>query len=678
LRHVVAFPPCAVAERAEFVSRLAIDEQRTSRWDACKEHSEALLAINLPNPSDDSFYKAKAYNFIAYFYHQAGTTADREKAKAYFEKALDLAKTGGHQTLAMDIQANYAQYCFSQGEHQKAYALCNEAANYSIQNKNYFEAETTYNNIGAMYLVNRDFRNAATYFRKSIEIVEKFRNEYTGEQKLNFMQRGISSYTFLVLAYTELKDMAALFEVQNQERGRVLTELLNGTRTNTPITLSEYQSYLKPDEATVIYTSMNPGSVIINVVTSNGAFAINNERLDIFVGLKQKYLDKINAAADKPGYKPVALKDPQAGVQKNTDLSRQLSTDDFDQMMQVTRELLQSDDPGIAQAKVDFLRGYYDLLIKPIAQHLNGIKKIVFMPDGILNFLPFESLMTREGTFMVQNYDVRYVQSPEVKKIIENRKYGVRPKSLLAMGGALYENMNESAERIRGVDKLIELQSRANQNALEGKSQREVYAALGFGKLNYLPGTLNEVKQIEKIFNGHADVYTGNQMTENFLKSMRANGALKNYKIVHLATHGFAIPQIPQLSGVAMCIFPQMQGTEDGYLTAPEISKLGMQADLAVLSACETGLGKIYGGEGVSGLTQSLLVGGANAAIVSLWPVSDEGTMHFMTGLYNLTENQGKGYDEAVNIMKRKFINGEFGEQFKGTGIWAPFVHYGK
>lgn len=89
-------------------------------------------------------------------------------------------------------------------------------------------------------------------------------------------------------------------------------------------------------------------------------------------------------------------------------------------------------------------------------------------------------------------------------------------------------------------------------------------------------------------------------------------------------------------------------------------------------------LGKIYGGEGVSGLTQSLLVGGANAAIVSLWPVSDEGTMHFMTGLYDLTENQGKGYDEAVNIMKRKFIAGAFGPQFQSTEIWAPFVHYGR
>jgi len=196
--------------------------------------------------------------------------------------------------------------------------------------------------------------------------------------------------------------------------------------------------------------------------------------------------------------------------------------------------------------------------------------------------------------------------------------------------------------------------------------------------MNYLPGTLNEVKEIEKYFNGRADVYTGTQMTENFIKSLAKNGTLKNYKIVHLATHGFAIPQIPQLSGIAMCIFPNMQGGEDGYLTAPEISKLGMHADLAVLSACETGLGKIYGGEGVSGLTQSLIVGGANAALVSLWPVSDQGTMYFMTGLYNLTENQKVPYDEAVNIMKRKFIAGEFGPEFQSTGIWAPFVLYGK
>ena len=58
--------------------------------------------------------------------------------------------------------------------------------------------------------------------------------------------------------------------------------------------------------------------------------------------------------------------------------------------------------------------------------------------------------------------------------------------------------------------------------------------------------------------------------------------------------------------------------------------------------------------------------------------MSDAGTMYFMSGLYKLTENEGKTFDEAVNIMKRKFIVGEFGAEFQSTAIWAPFVIFGK
>jgi CHAT domain-containing protein len=120
-----------------------------------------------------------------------------------------------------------------------------------------------------------------------------------------------------------------------------------------------------------------------------------------------------------------------------------------------------------------------------------------------------------------------------------------------------------------------------------------------------------------------------------------------------------------------------MQGGEDGYLTAPEIARLRMAADLAVLSACQTGLGRIYGGEGVAGLTSSILVGGANRALVTLWPVNDAGTMHYMTGLYQLVAQQGLSLPEASAQMKRRFIAGEFGADFQDPEIWAPFVLYG-
>jgi len=114
---------------------------------------------------------------------------------------------------------------------------------------------------------------------------------------------------------------------------------------------------------------------------------------------------------------------------------------------------------------------------------------------------------------------------------------------------------------------------------------------------------------------------------------------------------------------------------EDGYLTMKEIAMLDINADFVNLSACETGLGKIYGGEGVVGLTQSFLVAGANGLSVSLWQVADESTMKFMIGVYRLVQEKGIGYDRVITEMKRTFLGKE---SYSSPFYWAPFVYYGE
>jgi CHAT domain-containing protein len=667
-------PPLANQAKAEFLNNLIRLEQSASQKETLIRHANLLIQLSVPNPVDGAYYRSTGYAALGWAYNLGGTSAERQQALRFYEQALKSAEDGGLEDQSIGIKTEIANVLFAMGNRNETYQFMESAAASSLARKNYSAASIEYNNLAFMYYTGRDLPNAVKNFRKAIEIVEEFRNAYTGEARLNFLADGIGSYQQLVATLAEMGDAKGVFETQNLERGRVLSELLSHNSIQKNISLAEFQQSLKPDEGALIYTIGEPGTVIINLVTSRSAVAVHNFKKEVFARLKQTYIDALKKAADKPGYKPVVA---NAGSEAN-DAGEQITAGDMDDLMNVTRELLQTPDRNLDGMRTEFLRSYYEFLIQPVVSKLTGVKKLIVMPDGVLNFLPFEALRTGEGKFLVESFDIRYVQSAEVKRIIEKRVYGKRSKAFLGMGGAKYENMKETAERVRGVDKLLELQSRANANAIAGKSQREIYAALGFSQLNYLPGTLEEVTAIGRYFITQSDIYTGSQMTENFIKSLSASGAIKNYRIIHLATHGFAVPQIPQLSGIAMCILPETVGGEDGYLTAPEISRLGMQADLAVLSACETGLGKIYGGEGVAGLTQSLLVGGANAALVSLWPVSDVGTMHFMTGLYKLTEKEGKSYDEAVNIMKRKFIAGEFGDQLRNTEIWAPFVIYGK
>ena len=127
-----------------------------------------------------------------------------------------------------------------------------------------------------------------------------------------------------------------------------------------------------------------------------------------------------------------------------------------------------------------------------------------------------------------------------------------------------------------------------------------------------------------------------------------------------------------------MSQFKEEKDDEDGYLRMGEIAQLNIKADFVNLSACETGIGKIFGGEGVVGLTQSFLVAGANGLSASLWQVSDESTSRFMTELYKKEQVEKAGYDKALSAVKRDFINGKYGEKWKAPYYWAPFVYYGK
>jgi CHAT domain-containing protein len=190
-------------------------------------------------------------------------------------------------------------------------------------------------------------------------------------------------------------------------------------------------------------------------------------------------------------------------------------------------------------------------------------------------------------------------------------------------------------------------------------------------RLGRLAGSGEEVRRIAELYpRGSVALYTGADATEEKLKGSRwLSGAHR----LHFATHGIISEAQPELSALQLT---RAEGSrEDGLLQAYEIFNLRLGADLVVLSACETALGKQLTGEGLMGLTRAFLYAGAHSVVVSLWPVADDSaTPDLMVSFYRRLD-RSPDKSEALQAAKLELIRKK---QYAHPYYWAPFILVGE
>ncbi len=544
------------------------------------------------------------------------------------------------------------------------------------------DASLYLNNLGAMYYQQQDMEQAIHLFEESALLANEGVKYANPQDRLSHYQSQMSANQWLVLCYAQAANTEKAFEAMERSRARVLTERL-AQKQLAPPTISEFQNLLKPDEACLMYQVFSGYQLVILTITKKYSHVfyhadprfVGDIRERYFNRSKQEQATEQTSEETARGFEWISQDHQRTQVNRGYDRDEIAPRSEFDRVVKLTRKF--SEKPELNdEMLMDLLTRYQRFLITPINNRLGGIKTLIISPNDVLSFIPFEALKTFDGKYLVEKYNIRYLHSASVMQQLAERKYEASRKPLLAMGGAIYEDLAVDRKALSTESDLTLLQAEVEENLRKNKSVRKAYATLfGTRAMNALPGTVEEVKSISKNLSG-ADVFFGKDMTENRIKAMSKSGELANYKVLHLATHGFVVAEIPDLSGVAMSIFTEEQGSEDGFLNAVEISNLKLKCDLTVLSACQTALGKLYVGEGVTGLTQSLLVAGSNAALVSLWPVNDTSTMLFMSNFYKEVA-KGKPYPQIVNDLKKKFIKGEFGKEFQHPHFWAPFIYFG-
>jgi tetratricopeptide (TPR) repeat protein len=351
---------------------------------------------------------------------------------------------------------------------------------------------------------------------------------------------------------------------------------------------------------------------------------------------------------------------------------------------------------------------YYPLVWAPLEAYLTGIKTIYYSPTGLLYTVPFHALYAQKDKGDVVSYNKKTRQlntTAEENAAFLSDKYTLHQLTstrYLAMG--LKEKSNDK------IPTSIALVGAVNYDYLPTSTKTSLknkdYASRGsnaIGPLPYLEGTKTEVETINKTLNKNgweSVLIEGNEATEENIEKLENQNSKG---VLHIATHGFAFAEPKGMdstinknsakyylsynkdplkrSGLILAganwawigsdEFKKLNpDAEDGILTASSVSLLNLRkTKLVVLSACETGLGKIEGSEGVFGLKRAFKLAGVEQIIVSLWEVPDNETMELMTLFYDdlaKTQNPIVSFEKAQKTMKNNYPT--------RPDLWAGFV----
>jgi len=296
----------------------------------------------------------------------------------------------------------------------------------------------------------------------------------------------------------------------------------------------------------------------------------------------------------------------------------------------------------------------YAMLVKPIPEAAT-VTRFIIAPDAILNLLPFEALRD-QGEYLLKSRVVSYVPSGTILTTLrhaENQKPA--PKPLLAVGDVEYENQGDSGRRI------------PPPTSFRGRIERGIADLSGIG-LHDLPETRAEVEEIGKIVGSDAVVLLGTYATETGFKKQ----PLDQFRILHLAVHGFADTQYPERSALVLGTDPQ--SGDDGLLQVREIIRLRLNAELTTLSACDSGVGKLQGQEGISNLVEAFLVAGSKSVVASLWTADDTFASALMEEFYRHLA-QGEDTSSALRNAKLDLL-AKYGDQVSPF-YWAAFIAVG-
>ncbi|HEY3053405.1 MAG TPA: CHAT domain-containing protein [Thermoanaerobaculia bacterium] len=600
---------------------------------------------------------------------------NREEARKSFEKSLEIAQQINDRQTSVLVLVNLAELARRPDEYAWGLDFAQRAMKISTEiglPEKLWEAHLV---LGRVYRRMGRLDEAGTEVQSAIAIVEQMRRGIPGEQ---LAQQAFES---MVAPYHEMVDIlaargepAAAFEYAERAKGRVLLDVLRQGRSDVSGAMTDAER-AQEEQLVARLAQLNrelhqrprggqPNADRMAEVRSK----LQSARLEYEAFLTGLYAAHPQLRVERGEMSPVRASElgellrqgaadafiefvvtadathvfvvsrrGGAGIRARTiAIGRKKLDDEVTQF----RERLAGRDLTYAPAA----RALFEKLIQPIDGSLRDAKQICIVPDGPLWELPFQALQPAAGRFFLDRHAIFYAPSLTVLRetLAKKKAHGLAAR-LLAFGNPVVPSEVAS----------------------------QVQSAYRDASLGPLPHAETEVRRIASLYGPQESrVHVREEAREELVKS-----EARTFNVLHFATHGILDDESPLYS--RLLFSRPTSAAEDGVLEAREIMRLNLDADLAVLSACETGRGRVGAGEGLIGISWAFFVAGCPTSVVSQWKVSSASTTELMIEFHRALRSVSPPARTRAEALRHAALKVRSSPAYHHPFYWAAFVLVG-
>jgi CHAT domain-containing protein/Tfp pilus assembly protein PilF len=688
-------------------------------------------ALKLRKAVNDQWGEGYTLIKIGEAYAQLG---DSQKALDHYYRALELLKIAEDRQEQADAFNKIAQAYNSLGDSNKALENYRQALELWQSIGDRRGAATTLYGIARVERDRGNFSEALKNSEAAVSIIETLRSKVASQQlRITYLASVRDYYDLDIDTRMRLRNSnpseghdARAFEASERARARSLVELLNEAYANisrkADAALLERERFLRQE----IDAKEQARIQLLNGKHTGQQAVAAEKELSALIDKYQELLTEIKikspsyAALTQP--QPLTLKEIQQQVLDPDTLLLEYSLgDDRSYLWAVTQTSINSFElPGraeleaqaklvyklltahqeaagetaqkylarVAQADADYwpqAARLSQMLLGAVASQL-GEKRLLVVAEGALQYIPFSALpaptnetarMSAEkpeagvgansSSFMphplIIDHEIVNLPSAAVLAILRREVAGRKPaaKAIAVFADPVFE---KDDYRIKSPKNKLIAQS-AKQQSASGELSRAL-------SLPRLPSTRREAQEIQAVVSAK-DSFEALDFMAN--RKMATSPELAKYRIVHFATHGLLNNEHPELSGIVLSLFDEQGNQQNGFLRLNDIYNLNLPAELVVLSACSTGLGKEIRGEGLVGLTRGFMYAGAARVMASLWNVNDLATANLMKRFYKAVMTDGL---PPASALRKAQVEMWKSQSWKAPYHWAAFVLQGE